>query len=411
MKRRVVITGLGVVSPIGNGKETFWQSLCAGKSGISKITSFDALQYSSKIAGEVKDFDPSAYMLPKDIKHSDRFTQFAVGAACMAVDDAGIDLTKIDLCKAGSIIGSGIGGIHTIEREHKVLLSKGPSRVSPFFIPMLIVNMASGMVAIRLGLKGPNTCSVTACASSNHSIGEAFRVVQNGYADIMFAGGSEAAISPMAVSGFCAAKALSTTNDIPQEASRPFDKHRNGFVMAEGAGIVLLEEYERAKKRKAYIYAELIGYGMSCDAYHMTAPDPDGKGAVRCMQEALKDARIRSEDVDYINAHGTSTVLNDAMETKAIKAVFGGHASRTAVSSTKSMTGHLLGAAGGIELAACALSVSRGVITATINYKYPDPECDLDYVPNEARKKQVNIAMSNSLGFGGHNATIIIKKV
>ncbi|MFA5069524.1 MAG: beta-ketoacyl-ACP synthase II [Candidatus Omnitrophota bacterium] len=411
MKRRVVITGLGVVSPIGNGKESFWQSLCAGRSGISPITSFDASAYSSRIAGQVKDFDPSAYMHPKDIKRSDRFTQFAVGAACMSVDDAGIDLAKIDLYRAGAIIGSGIGGIHTIEREHKVLLSKGPSRVSPFFIPMLIVNMASGMVAIRLGFKGPNTCSVTACASSNHSIGEAFRVIQNGYADIMLAGGSEAAISPMAVSGFCAAKALSTINDTPQEASRPFDKNRNGFVMAEGAGIVLLEEYERAKKRKARIYAELIGYGMSCDAYHMTAPDPEGKGAVRCMQEAIKDARINTTDIDYINAHGTSTVLNDAMETKAIKVVLSGYAKRVAVSSTKSMTGHLLGAAGGIELAACALSISRGIITPTVNYKYPDPECDLDYVPNEARKKQITIAMSNSLGFGGHNATVIIKKI
>ena len=411
MKKRVVITGLGVVSPIGNSKELFWQSLCAGRSGVSRISSFDASCFTSRIAGEIRDFDATPYMSLKDIKRSDRFTQFAVAAACMSVDDAKIDLTGIDPYRAGSIIGSGIGGIHTIEREHQVLLNKGPSRVSPFFIPMLIVNMASGMVAIRLGLKGPNSCSVTACASSNHSIGEAFRVIQNGYADIMLAGGSEAAISPMAVSGFCAAKALSTMNDSPQEASRPFDKHRNGFVMSEGSGIVLLEEYEHAKKRGAYIYAEVAGYGMSCDAYHMTAPDPAGKGAIRCMQEALKDAAVNPEDVDYINAHGTSTILNDAMETKAIKAVLGCHAKNVAISSTKSMTGHLLGAAGGIELAATALTIEKGIIVPTINYKYPDPDCDLDYVPNEARQKKVDIAISNSLGFGGHNATIVIKKI
>jgi 3-oxoacyl-[acyl-carrier-protein] synthase II len=411
MKKRVVITGLGVVSPIGNSKEFFWQSLCAGKSGISKITSFDPSDYTSQIAGQVKGFDATAHMPPKYVKRSDRFTQFAVAAACMAADDAKIDLSSMDPYRCGSIIGSGIGGIHTIEREHKVLINKGPSRVSPFFIPMLIVNMASGMVAIRLGLKGPNTCSVTACASSNHSIGEAFRVIQNGYADIMFAGGSEAAISPMAVSGFCAAKALSTINDTPEEASRPFDKKRNGFVMSEGAGIVLLEEYEKAKKRGAFIYAEIAGYGMSCDAYHMTAPDPEGKGAIRCMQEALKDAKINVDEVDYINAHGTSTVLNDAMETKAIKAVLGSCAKDVAVSSTKSMTGHLLGAAGGVELAASALTVAKGIIAPTINYKYPDPDCDLDYVPNETRQKKVDVAMSNSLGFGGHNATIVIRRI
>jgi len=411
MKKRVVITGLGVVSPVGNSKELFWQALCAGRSGVSSISSFDASCFTSRVAGEIRDFDAKPYMSLKDIKRSDRFTQFAVAAACMSVDDANIDLTSTDLYRAGAIIGSGIGGIHTIEREHKVLINKGPSRVSPFFIPMLIVNMASGMVAIRLGLKGPNSCSVTACASSNHSIGEAFRIIQQGYADIMFAGGSEAAISPMAVSGFCAAKALSTMNDSPQEASRPFDKHRNGFVMSEGSGIVLLEEYEHAKKRGAYIYAEVAGYGMSCDAYHMTAPDPAGKGAIRCMQEALKDAGVNPEDVDYINAHGTSTMLNDAMETKAIKAVLGFNAKNIAISSTKSMTGHLLGAAGGIELAATALTIEKGIIAPTINYKYPDPDCDLDYVPNEARKKKVDIAISNSFGFGGHNATIVIKKI
>jgi 3-oxoacyl-[acyl-carrier-protein] synthase II len=411
MKRRVVITGLGIVSPIGNGRDKFWESLCAGKSGISKITSFDASAFSSRIAGEIRDFDPTVYMSPKDVKRSDRFAQFAVAAACMSLEDANLELDRLDPYRVGCIIGSGIGGIHTIEREHKVLLNKGPTRVSPFFIPMLIVNMASGMVAIRLGAKGPNTCSVTACASSNHSIGEAFRIIQNNYADIMFAGGSEAAISPMAVSGFCAAKALSTMNDDPQGSSRPFDKNRNGFVMSEGSGIVLLEEYEHAKKRGAHIYAEVAGYGMSCDAYHMTAPDPEGKGAIRCMQEALKDAGINPDEVDYINAHGTSTMLNDAMETKAIKAVLGGHSKKAAVSSTKSMTGHLLGAAGGVELAAAALTVSRDIIAPTINYQYPDPDCDLDYVPNQTRNRQVNVAMSNSLGFGGHNATIVIRKI
>jgi 3-oxoacyl-[acyl-carrier-protein] synthase II len=411
MKRRVVITGLGIVSPIGNGKDQFWKSLCSGKSGISRISSFDASAYTSRIAGEIRDFDSTAYMTSKDVKRSDRFTQFAIAAAHMSVEDAHIDLQDTDPYRIGCIIGSGIGGIHTIEREHQVLLNKGPSRVSPFFIPMLIVNMASGMVAIKLNAKGPNTCSVTACASSNHSIGEAFRIIQNGYAEVMFAGGSEAAISPMAVGGFCAAKALSTMNDDPEGASRPFDKKRNGFVMSEGAGIILLEEYEHAKKRGAEIYAEVAGYGMSCDAYHMTAPNPDGKGAAHCMQEALKDAHIGIDSVDYVNAHGTSTMLNDAMETKAIKLVFGQDVKNVSVSSTKSMTGHLLGAAGGVELAATALTMAKGIIAPTINYQYPDPDCDLDYVPNEPRKKQVNIAMSNSLGFGGHNATIVIRKI
>ena len=411
MKRRVVITGLGVVSPIGNGKDDYWKALKAGKPGVSEITSFDASAYTSRIAGIVRDFDLTPYMSKKDIKRSDRFTQFAVVAAKLALEDANLDLSIIDPYKAGAIIGSGIGGIHTIEREHQILLKSGPSRVSPFFIPMIIVNMASGMVGINLGLKGPNSCSVTACASGNHCIGEAFRIIQHGYADIMFSGGSEAAISPMGIGGFCAARALSTRNDDPQKASRPFDIQRNGFVMAEGSGIILLEEYDHAKQRGAKIYAEVIGYGMSCDAYHMTAPDPAGKGAIRCMQEALNDANIKSEDVTYINAHGTSTVLNDTMETKAIKAVFGEHAKNIAVSSTKSMTGHMLGAAGGAELAATALTISNSIVTPTINYEYPDPGCDLDYVPNKAREMEVDIAISNSLGFGGHNATIAIRKV
>jgi len=411
MKRRVVITGLGIVSPIGNGKDNYWQALQSGRSGVTEITSFDVSAYTSRIAGVVQDLDLTLYMSKKDIKRSDRFTQFAVVAARMAFEDSGLDSATMDPYRAGSIIGSGIGGIHTIEREHKVLIKDGPSRVSPFFIPMIIVNMASGMVGINLGLKGPNSCSVTACASGNHSIGEALRIIQHGYAEIMFAGGSEAAISPMGIGGFCAARALSTRNDDPKKASRPFDAQRNGFVMAEGSGIILLEEYEHAKQRGAEIYAEVIGYGMSCDAYHMTAPNPNGEGAIRCMQETLKDASINPEDVAYINAHGTSTMLNDAMETKAIKVVFGERAKKIAISSTKSMTGHMLGAAGGAELAATVLSLSNNLVAPTINYEYPDPNCDLDYVPNKAREVEIDIAISNSFGFGGHNATIAIKKI
>jgi len=411
MKRRVVITGLGIISPVGNDVKSFWESLCAGKSGIDKITHFDTSDYTTKIAGEVKDFDPSKYLTTKEARRSDGFVQFAVAASTLAVEDAGLNLSSMDLNRMGSIVGSGIGGLSTIESQHKVLLEKGPSRVTPFLIPMLIVNMASGMIAIKLGLKGPNSCSVTACASSNHSIGEAFRIIQHDYADSMLAGGSEAAIWPLGVGGFSAAKALSTRNDEPKKASRPFDKDRDGFVMSEGSAIVILEEYERAKKRGARIYAEVIGYGMSCDAYHMTAPDPDGDGAIRCLQAVLKDSKINPEDVDYINAHGTSTQLNDKIETAAIKKVFGSHANKLAISSTKSIVGHLLGAAGGAELAASALSILSGIITPTINYETPDPECDLDYVPNEARKQDVGIALSNSLGFGGHNATIAIRKI
>ena len=411
MKRRVVITGLGIVSPIGNGKDNYWQALQSGRSGVTEITSFDVSAYTSRIAGVVQDLDLTLYMSKKDIKRSDRFTQFAVVAARMAFEDSGLDSATMDPYRAGSIIGSGIGGIHTIEKEHQVLIKDGPSRVSPFFIPMIIVNMASGMAGINLGLKGPNSCSVTACASGNHCIGEALRIIQHGYAEIMFAGGSEAAISPMGIGGFCAARALSTRNDDPKKASRPFDAQRNGFVMAEGSGIILLEEYEHAKQRGAEIYAEVIGYGMSCDAYHMTAPNPNGEGAIRCMQETLKDASINPEDVAYINAHGTSTMLNDAMETKAIKAVFGERAKKIAISSTKSMTGHMLGAAGGAELAATVLSLSNNLVAPTINYEYPDPNCDLDYVPNKAREVEIDIAISNSFGFGGHNATIAIKKI
>lgn len=411
MKRRVVITGLGIISPVGSDIKTFWDSICVGRSGIGKITYFDASDFNSKIAGELKDFEPTKYLTPKEVRRADLFTQYAVAASGMAIEDSRIELSSLDPYNVGIIVGSGIGGIHTIEQEHKVLMEKGPSRISPFFIPMLIVNMASGMIAIKFGLKGPNSCSVTACASSNHSVGESFRIIQSGYADLMLAGGSEAAIWPLGVGGFCATRSLSTRNDEPQKASRPFDKQRDGFVMSEGSGIALLEEYEHAKKRGADIYAEVIGFGMSCDAYHMTAPDPEGRGAVRCMEQALKDAGINPEEVNYINAHGTSTQLNDIMETKAIKQVFGNSAKKIPVSSTKSTTGHLLGAAGGVELAACALSIKNGIIPPTINYEYPDPDCDLDYVPNEARKQDVKVALSNSLGFGGHNATLIIRKI
>jgi len=411
MKRRVVITGLGVLSPVGNDLKSFWDSLCAGRSGISEITHFDTTDFPTKIAGEIRGFDPLLYVTPKEIKRADFFVQFAIAAATMAIEDASLDLDSTNLQRAGSIVGSGIGGIHTIESQHKILLNRGPSRITPFFIPMLIVNMASGMIAIKHGFKGPNSCSVTACASANHSIGEALRTIQHDYADIMVAGGSEAAIWPLGVSGFCAAKALSTRNDQPEKASRPFDRDRDGFVMSEGSAIVLLEEYEHAKKRGARIYAEVIGFGTSCDAYHMTAPDPEGKGAVACLNNVLSDSGINPEDVDYINAHGTSTQLNDRIETMAIKEVFGDHARKLAISSTKSMTGHLLGAAGGIELAACALSIHNGIIAPTINHENPDPDCDLDYVPNEARKQDVKVAVSNSLGFGGHNATIAVRKV
>ena len=340
----------------------------------------------------------------------DRFTQFALVAALDAVEDSKLDLSREELERIGVLVGSGIGGLSTIESEHCTLLKKGPSKISPFFIPMLIVDMASGQIAIRLGIKGPNFCVATACASASHAIGDSYRIVHRGEADLMITGGTEAAITPLGVGGFCAMKALSTRNDEPEKASRPFDKMRDGFIMAEGAGIIILEELEHARSRSAHIYGELVGYGMSGDAYHITAPAPEGEGAARAMQLALKDANLRAEEVDYINAHGTSTQLNDKFETMAIKKVFGEHANKVAVSSTKSVTGHLLGAAGGVELIACLLTIENGIIPPTINYEYPDPECDLDYVPNQARHQEVQVAMSNSLGFGGHNATLVVSK-
>jgi len=414
-KRRVVVTGLGVISPIGQTIQDFWKSLLEGKSGVRRLQYFDPTYFTSKIAAEVRDFDPSAYLSPKDIKRMDRFTQFAVAAAKLALADSKINLDKEDKTRVGVVVGSGIGGLHTIEKEYSQYLSlgpeKGPDRISPFLIPMLIVNMAAGQISIMFGLKGPNSTVATACATGNNSIGDAFRIIQRDEADAMVCGGSEAAITPTGFGGFCALKALSTRNDEPEKASRPFDKNRDGFVIGEGSGVIVLEEMKRAVKRNAPIYCEMIGYGMSGDAYHMTAPDPEGDGGVRCMSASLKDAGIKPEEVDYINAHGTSTFYNDKIETLAIKKVFGYHAKKVAVSSTKSVMGHLLGAAGGVELVACALAIKHGIIPPTINYETPDPDCDLDYVPNKPRAHKIKVAMSNALGFGGHNATLVVRKI
>jgi len=409
-KNRVVITGVGVVSPIGNGKETFWKSLAEGKSGVKRIESFDPSEFSSQIAGEVRDFDPSGCVDTKDLRRIARFVQFAIVSATEAFNDAGMNVENEDANRIGVVIGSGIGGLAILEQTHTVLIEKGPARISPFFIPMLIVDMASGQVSIYLGLKGPNSCVATACASGTHAIGDSFRILQRGDADAMLAGGTEAAVTPMGVGGFCAMKALSTRNDEPEKASRPFDRDRDGFVIAEGAGVIVLETLEHALHRNAHIYAEIVGYGMTGDAYHITAPAPGGNGAARAMASAVSDARLNPEGVDYINAHGTSTPLNDKFETIAIKKVFGDHAYKLFVSSTKSMTGHLLGASGGAELAACILALEKGIIHPTINYEHPDPDCDLNYVPNTAIEKDVKTVMSNSLGFGGHNATLILKK-
>lgn len=398
---------------MGNNVKDFWESIINGRSGAGPLTAFDCSRFPSQIAAEVKDFEATKYVTPKQARRLDPFVKFAIGAAKMAVEDSGLDIEKIAREKAGVYIGSGIGGLHTVEAEYRKYLDGGqdPSRISPFLIPMLIVNIASGMVSIEIGFKGPNSAAVTACATASHSIGDAFKIIQRGDADIMACGGSEAATTHMGFGGFCALRALSTRNDDPKGASRPFDKDRDGFVMGEGAGVVVLEELEHAKKRGAKIYCEMAGYGMTGDAYHMTAPDPCGDGAIRAMQTALNDAELNPEDVDYINAHGTSTQLNDKMETAAIKAAFGDHAKgKLVVSSTKSVTGHLLGATGAVELIACAKAIENGIVPPTINYETPDPDCDLDYVPNNAREMNVNVALSNSLGFGGHNATLIVKK-
>ena len=411
MSRRVVITGLGAITPIGNTVEAFWKSLVEAKSGIGPLTSFDASAYSCRIAGEIKAFDPSLYISPKEEKRMERFVQFAVSASKMTIKDSGIDLAKEDVTRVGVLLGSGIGSLHIIEEQHKILLEKGPDKISPFLIPMLIVNMAPGHVSISLGLKGPNSCVATACASGTHAVGDAYQIIQRGDADVMVAGGTESCITPMGIGGFCAMKALSIRNDAPQKASRPFERDRDGFVMGEGAGVLVLEEYERAKKRGARIYCEIVGYGMTGDAYHITAPPQDGMGAALAMRQALSRAKISPSEVHYINAHGTSTPLNDRMETMAIKQVFGADAKKVPISSTKSMTGHLLGAAGGAEAVVCAKTIQEGVIHPTINYENPDPDCDLDYVPNTARKVKVDVALSNSFGFGGHNATLIFKRV
>ena len=408
--RRVVVTGLGAITPVGNSVEEFWTAMCDGRSGIGPITKFDVTAYPTRFAAEVKGFDPHHWMEKKEVKKMDPFIHYALAAGVLAVEDAGLDFAKEDAVRCGALIGSGIGGMATILDFHKVLLEKGPDRVSPFFIPSLIINMASGQLSIRYGIKGPNSAVVTACATGNHAIGDAFKIIQRGDADVMIAGGTEACILGLAVAGFCSIKALSTRNDAPEKASRPFDRDRDGFVVGEGAGIVILEFLEHAVRRDARIYAEIVGYGMTADAYHMTAPDPDGEGATRAMALTLQDAGMDPTQVGYINAHGTSTPYNDKTETLAIKRVFGDHAHRLAVSSTKSMIGHLLGAAGGVEAIATVLALHHGILPPTINYETPDPECDLDYVPNQARKQQVEVALSNGFGFGGTNATLAFRR-
>ena len=410
MKRRVVVTGIGVISPLGTGIEKNWKRILEGRSGIRRITKFDATNFPVQIAGEVPDFNPDDFIEKKEIKKMDTFIQYALAASIMAQKDAGLEITSDNAERVGVYIGSGIGGLPAIEHWHSILKEKGPDRITPFFIPMVLINLASGQVSIRLGAKGPNTCAVTACATGTHSIGDAYNLIRNGEADAMVAGGTESTITPLCIAGFNAMKALSTNNAEPQKASRPFDKNRDGFIVAEGAGVIVLEEAESAKKRGARIYAEIIGYGMNADAYHMTTPSPDGEGAERCISLAIKSAQINPHEVDYINAHGTSTYYNDLYETMAVKTVFKEHAKKLAISSTKSMTGHLLGAAGGVEAVFTALSLYQGIMPPTINYENPDPECDLDYVPNKAREKKIKIAISNSFGFGGTNAALVFKK-
>jgi 3-oxoacyl-[acyl-carrier-protein] synthase II len=409
--RRVVITGLGVVTPVGNDVATFWNNLKNGVSGIGMVDAFDVSGYDCRIGGQVRGFDPKEFFKnPKDARRTDRFAQFSMAAAKMAKEDSGIDLEKTNLERFGVIVSSGIGGLKTLEDQHSNLIYKGPTRLSPFTIPMLISNMASGLISMEYGLQGPNFCIVTACATSNNSIGESWRLIKFGDADIFLAGGSEAAIVTIGLGAFASMKALSLRNDDPQRASRPWDRDRDGFVMSEGAGVVMVEELEHAKARGAKIYCELIGYGLTADAYHMTAPPPDGGGAARAMRIAMEHARVNPEDIDYVNAHATSTGLGDLSETRALKAVLGEHAGKVAISSTKSMTGHLLGGAGAVEMAACALAMRDSVIPPTINLDNPDEECDLDYTPLVASEKKVRVVMNNSFGFGGHNATLIARQ-
>ena len=408
--RRVVVTGIGCLSALGPDTASFWDGLIKGRSGISRITRFDPTDFPSKVGAEIRDFDPGKFMDPKEAKRNDRYTQYAVAASRMAIEDAKVDTTKLDADRFGVIIGSGIGGMETIENQARVLIERGPSRVSPFTIPSLIANIASGVVAIEFKAKSVNYGVVSACASGSHALGEAMRHIRDGHADIMLSGGSEAAITRLGYAGFCNMKAMSTDfNDTPEKASRPFDKLRDGFVMGEGAGVLVIESLEHAQARGARIYCELAGYGATCDAYHITGQDQEGKGLALCLNRALSEAGIAKSEVSYINAHGTSTPINDRCETLAIKRVFGEQAPKIAISSTKSMTGHLLGAAGGVEAAVCALAIHHGVVPPTLNLENPDPDCDLDYVPNQARKMQVNVAISNNLGFGGHNASLVFK--
>ncbi|MDX1777265.1 MAG: beta-ketoacyl-ACP synthase II [Thermodesulfobacteriota bacterium] len=410
MNKRVVVTGMGMVSPLGIGVQENWEAICQGKSGIAPITRFDTSDFASKIAGEVKGFNPENYVDKKETKKMDIFIHYALASGMMALKDSQLKIDESNADRVGVLVGAGLGGLSTIEKYHTILLEQGPKKISPFFIPMLIVNLAPGQISIYFGARGPNSSVVTACATGNHSIGEAARIIQRGDADAMIAGGAESTITPLAVGGFASMRALSTRNDEPERASRPFEKDRAGFVIAEGAGLLILEELEHARKRGAEIYAEIIGFGCNGDAYHISAPSPNGIGAARCMEVAMKDAQINYNEVDYINAHGTSTPLNDMSETMAMKTVFKDHAKKLAVSSTKSMTGHLLGAAGGVEAVYSILAIKHGVIPPTINYETPDPECDLDYVPNEARETKVRTVMSNSFGFGGTNATLIFRE-
>ncbi len=411
MKRRVAITGLGVVSPVGNDLASCWSSLTEGRTGIGRLTRFDPTPFDSQVAGEVRNLDPGQLIDRKVLRHTDRFVQYAWVASLEAYAQAGLDPNRLDPNRVAVIIGSGIGGIETLEAQHKVLLERGPGRVSPFFVPMMISDMASGQLSIAFQAKGPNFATVSACASGAHAIGESFRMIRDGLADVAITGGAESPITPLALAGFCSMKALTTRNDAPERASRPFDLERDGFIMAEGAATIILEDWEHARRRGTRILAELIGYGSTADAGHVTAPDPEGDGAARAMTLALRDAGLAPEEVDYINAHGTSTPLNDKCETLAIRRVFGPHAEKLAVSSTKSMTGHLLGAAGAIEMVACVQALRHGVIPPTINYDHPDPECTLDYVPNMARRQRIKTALSNSLGFGGHNVSLLARAV
>jgi 3-oxoacyl-[acyl-carrier-protein] synthase II len=410
LSRRVVVTGVGLVLPQGIGINSVWEKICEGVSGVGPITKFDTTDFDTKIAAEIKGFRSEDYIEPKEIKKMDIFIHYALAATRIALDDAGLEISEENAEKVGVIVGTGLGGLTSIEKYHKILLERGPQRMTPFFIPMLIANEASGQIAIHVGAKGPNLCVVTACATGSHSIGESFRCIQHGDADAIIAGGVEATITPLAVGGFNAMKAISTRNDEPERASRPFERDRDGFVMGEGAAIMILEELEQARTRGATIYAEIIGYGYNADAYHLAAPDPEGDGAARCMQMALRDARLSPEEIDYVNAHGTSTELNDLTETLAIKRVFGDYANKLPVSSTKSMTGHLLGAAGSTEAVFTCLTIRDKIIPPTINYENPDPRCDLDYVPNAAREGDVRVAISNAFGFGGTNATLVFKR-